>query len=75
MERRAQSLIGARLDVLAERLQQGTWVGRSQREAPEVDGDISFTADRLLRVGDYVSVRVTGSHGADLLGEAEGTAA
>ena len=74
MERRAQSLVGATLEVLAERLQQGTWVGRSQREAPEVDGDINFTAGRTLRVGDYVPVRITGSHGADLLGEAEGTA-
>jgi ribosomal protein S12 methylthiotransferase len=77
MERRAQSLVGATLEVLAERMdpQTETWRGRSQREAPEVDGDITFTSARPLRVGDYVCVRVTGTDGADLLGEAEGTAA
>ncbi|MGH2819130.1 MAG: 30S ribosomal protein S12 methylthiotransferase RimO [Actinomycetota bacterium] len=85
MARRAASLVGCTLEVLVERLvldegnsdpledrARRTWVGRSQREAPEVDGEIRFTTDRDLRVGDYVGVRVVESEGADLIGKQEG---
>ncbi|MFN2588727.1 MAG: 30S ribosomal protein S12 methylthiotransferase RimO [Actinomycetota bacterium] len=70
MEERARSLAGSRLDVLAERLDvsTGRWTGRSHREAPEVDGEITFAARRPVRVGDYVDVLITGSDGADLVG-------
>jgi tRNA A37 methylthiotransferase MiaB len=70
MERRAGSLIGTRVRVLVDRydLEDRSWVGRSQREAPEVDGEIAFSADGRLHVGDYVNVRITSSEGADLIG-------
>ena len=69
MERRAESLIGETLEVLVERLdiESGSWTGRSKREAPEIDGEITFSSDRVLAVGDYVDVVVTGTDGADLL--------
>lgn len=73
MERRASSLVGERFEVLVERWDDGagTWSGRSQREAPEVDGEITFTVDEPLRVGDYVPVRITANSGADLAGKLE----
>ncbi len=72
MAERARSLVGTRLEVLAERLDvaSGTWTGRSHREAPEVDGEITFSASRTLRVGEYVEVEITASEGADLSGRA-----
>ncbi|HEX2195343.1 MAG TPA: 30S ribosomal protein S12 methylthiotransferase RimO [Actinomycetota bacterium] len=72
MAERARSLVGTTLDVLAERLDlaSGSWSGRSHREAPEVDGEISFTASEPVRVGDYVEVEVTAADGADLCGRA-----
>jgi len=73
MERRAASLVGNVLRVLVEKLdlQTGRWSGRSHREAPEVDGDISFTADVPLAVGSFVQVRITANEGADLVGKHE----
>jgi ribosomal protein S12 methylthiotransferase len=70
MSERARSLVGTPLDVLVERLDvaSGDWTGRSHREAPEVDGEITFTAPGPVRVGDYVTVTVTSSDGADLSG-------
>ncbi|MDQ3982749.1 MAG: MiaB/RimO family radical SAM methylthiotransferase, partial [Actinomycetota bacterium] len=81
MAERARSLVGTRLEVLAERLDvpAGTWTGRSYREAPEVDGEITFRAPhatgrtasagrREVAVGDYVDVLVTGSEGPELSG-------
>lgn len=43
-------------------------MGRSQREAPEIDGEITFTSEPPLKVGDYVDVRITANEGADLTG-------
>jgi len=70
MRLRAASLVGAELEVLVERLDVGenVWLGRSQREAPEVDGEIRFTSEAPLRVGDYASVRIEGNNGVDLVG-------
>ncbi|MFN2593905.1 MAG: 30S ribosomal protein S12 methylthiotransferase RimO [Actinomycetota bacterium] len=70
MERRARSLVGSTVNVLAERLdlEEQTWAGRSKREAPEIDGEIRFSADGPIRVGDYVDVQITEAIGADLIG-------
>jgi len=70
MDRRAASLVGARLEVLAERFDvgEGHWIGRSQREAPEIDGEIRLTTDDHLHVGDYVEVTITSNEGTDLIG-------
>jgi tRNA A37 methylthiotransferase MiaB len=71
MERRARSLVGSQLEVLVERLDldEQMWTGRSQREAPEIDGEIRFASNNGVRVGDYVQVRVSSNEGADLVGE------
>lgn len=76
MERRARSLVGHRLEVLAESFDRagGTWVGRSHREAPEIDGEVRFTGATGVSVGDLVEVRITGNLGADLEGVWTGAA-
>lgn len=74
MSRRAESLVGRTFQVLVDRfdLADETWVGRSHREAPEVDGEIRFSSDSTPRVGDYVDVSIIESDGADLVGKALG---
>jgi ribosomal protein S12 methylthiotransferase len=70
MEQRARALVGRRLEVLVERLDlaEGSWSGRSHREAPEIDGEVRFTTSEHLHVGDYVDVEIEGNSGADLTG-------
>ena len=70
MARRAASLVGSRLRVMAERFDRGDemWSGRSHREAPEIDGEVVFSTSDTLVVGDLVDVVVTSSEGADLTG-------
>ncbi|MDQ3783398.1 MAG: 30S ribosomal protein S12 methylthiotransferase RimO [Actinomycetota bacterium] len=76
MDRRARSLVGHRLEVLAESFDrsEGVWVGRSHREAPEIDGEVRFTGATGVSVGDLVDVQVTGNLGADLEGVRAGRA-
>ncbi|MCD7847929.1 MAG: 30S ribosomal protein S12 methylthiotransferase RimO [Oscillospiraceae bacterium] len=45
------------------------WFGRSQNEAPEIDGKIFFTSSIQLKVGDYQYVRITDTMDYDPIGE------
>ena len=47
----------------------GQFVGRTQMDAPEVDGVI-YVKGKGLKVGDFIDVNVTGSLEYDLVGEA-----
>ncbi len=56
------------LVVLESQLPDGRFSGRSQYEAPEVDGVITVTGENLA-IGDYVQVRITAATDYDLMGE------
>jgi ribosomal protein S12 methylthiotransferase len=60
--------IGLELDILVEeKLDDKTYIGRTQFDAPEVDGVFYLTADEN-RVNNIVRVRVTDSFEHDLIG-------
>ena len=62
--RRRADLIGTTVEVLVDR----PGVGRSHREAPEIDGIIVVPVE--LAVGQFHKVTITGAEGPDLEGEA-----
>ena len=67
-----QSLEGKELDVLIEgrdEEQPNISVGRSYREAPEVDGQVYVENDADIRPGDIVRVRVLQGFTYDVVGE------
>jgi ribosomal protein S12 methylthiotransferase RimO len=75
MAQRAADRVGEIAEVLIdERLEDGRYLGRAAHQAPEVDGTTEVTAAAELAAGDLVQVRITGSDGVDLLGEATGQA-
>ena len=61
-----QSFVGKTLDVLVEGTGDGLSVGRSYRDAPEIDGMVIVEGD--LPVGEMVPVRITGAMNYDLVG-------
>ncbi len=63
--------VGRTLKVLIEGEGDGKSVGRSYRDAPEVDGLV--IVDEALSVGDMLNVRITGAMAYDLVGVAVGT--
>ncbi len=65
-----QALIGHELDVLIEGAGDGISVGRTYRDAPEVDGLVIVHGE--WPVNSMVRVRVTGAMEYDLLGEVVG---
>lgn len=48
---------------------ENAYVGRTYKDAPNVDGLIFVQSDVELMTGDFVKVRITGSYEYDLIGE------
>ncbi|MBN1177715.1 MAG: 30S ribosomal protein S12 methylthiotransferase RimO [Anaerolineae bacterium] len=61
-----QALVGQTLDVLVEGQGEGLSVGRSYRDAPEIDGLVLMEED--APVGEIVAVEVTGAMEYDVVG-------
>ena len=61
-----QSYVGKTLDVLVEGKDKGIAIGRSYRDAPEIDGLVFIEGD--AQIGDIVPVRITGGMPYDLTG-------
>lgn len=65
-----QRFIGEVMEVLIEEeMEEGRYIGRSQREAPEVDGHIEFTGGKF-HPGQWVRVKITDAGDYDLIGVA-----
>jgi ribosomal protein S12 methylthiotransferase len=60
------AMIGRRLEVLVDQVEDGVAVGRSYREAPEIDGVITIDAGSP---GDWLEIEVTASFGSELEGK------
>ena len=61
-----QSYVGKTLDVLVEGYDNGISIGRSYRDAPEIDGLV--LVEGQAEVGEIVPVRITGAMAYDLTG-------
>jgi len=61
-----QAQVGQTLDVLIEGFDQGLTIGRSYRDAPEIDGMV--LVDGQAELGSIVPVRITGAMAYDLSG-------
>jgi ribosomal protein S12 methylthiotransferase len=61
-----QSFVGKTLDVLVEGFDNGISVGRSYRDAPEIDGLVFI--EGKLEIGQIAPVRITGAMAYDLTG-------
>ncbi|MCC6297657.1 MAG: 30S ribosomal protein S12 methylthiotransferase RimO [Anaerolineales bacterium] len=61
-----QSYVGKTLDVLIEGCDKGIAIGRSYRDAPEIDGLVFVEGE--ARVGEIAPVKITGAMAYDLTG-------
>ena len=45
------------------------WFGRTENDAPDIDGKVFFTSSRRLSIGEYVRIKITDTLDYDLIGE------
>ena len=67
----AQDMVGREVLVMVEGkvADENAYVGRTYRDAPNVDGLIFINTDEELLSGDFARVKVTGAVDYDLIGE------
>jgi ribosomal protein S12 methylthiotransferase len=77
--RRNKALVGRSVEVLVEGAHEESdllLTGRTEGQAPEIDGRVIITdAPRLLYPGEFVRVRIEEAHPHDLVGAVEGEGA
>ena len=66
-----EELVGREFPVMIDAYlpQDGVYIGRTYRDAPEVDGYVFVESGRELLSGDMVRVRITAVNEYDLIGE------
>lgn len=68
---KAENTVGQTMMIMIEGYlpEEGTYIGRSYKDAPNVDGYVFVNTDRNLMSGDFVQVKIIGSYEYDLIGE------
>ncbi|WP_347840893.1 30S ribosomal protein S12 methylthiotransferase RimO [uncultured Draconibacterium sp.] len=64
-----QQKVGKEFDVIIDREESDYYVGRTEFDSPEVDGEVYITTDEELKNGTIVKVKITGAEDYDLYGE------
>ncbi len=67
-----ESWVGKKVRVLIDEPQKGepgTYIGRTERDAPDVDGQVIVHASNKLSAGDFVDVQITDALEYDLVGD------
>jgi ribosomal protein S12 methylthiotransferase len=61
--------VGKILKVIVDKKEGDFYVGRTEFDSPEVDGEVLITSIKELKNGDFVNVKITGSEDYDLYGK------
>ncbi|MFN8842545.1 MAG: 30S ribosomal protein S12 methylthiotransferase RimO [Chryseotalea sp.] len=64
-----QQKIGKTFNVLIDRKEGGSYIGRTEHDSPEVDNEVIIPADDYIRIGDFVNVKVEEATEFDLHGK------
>jgi ribosomal protein S12 methylthiotransferase len=66
-----QTMIGKILPAIIEGkvADENSYIGRTYRDAPDIDGYIFIQTDEQLVTGDFVKARIIGAYEYDLIGE------
>ncbi len=67
-EEKNAALVGSTLQVLIEREEDGRFVGRTERDAPEIDNEVYVSSEGSLRAGEFCTVRIDDATEYDLYG-------
>lgn len=63
------ALVGGEMKLFVEKVVGGEYICRSERDAPEIDGEVYLQSETPLKPGDFVVGEITGSLDFDLFAE------
>lgn len=64
-----QNKIGKIYKVIVDEANDGTYIGRSYLDSPEIDSGIIFTSKEQIPIGSFVNVKIISFDSYDLIGE------
>jgi len=67
-----QLLINTTQRVIVDRIDDGVYAGRTERDAPEIDNEVFVHSSRSLTTGEFVEVDIDGATEYDLFGSVHG---
>lgn len=66
--RKNQAKVGSVLKVLIDRDEDGLYIGRTEGDSPEVDGEVLIVKDKSLTLGAFYDVKIVDAEEFDLFG-------
>ncbi len=64
-----QKKIGKEFKAIIDRKEGEFYIGRTEFDSPEVDGEVLITSKKELKKGEFVQVEITGAEDYDLYGK------
>lgn len=66
-----EKLMGKRLTAVVEGFDKFAecYFGRTEKDAPDIDGKVFFTSENPIEIGDYVEIEISDTLDYDLMGE------
>ena len=73
MDEYNESLLDTTMEILCEGYdpEEDAYFGRSYADSPDIDGKVWFTAERTVKVGEFVPVYITDVYDGELVGVLE----
>jgi ribosomal protein S12 methylthiotransferase len=71
-ERKNEMLIGSCAKVIIDRHESGEYVGRTERDAPEIDNEVFVKSEKPLNLGGFYNVDIVDAYEYDLDGRVQG---
>jgi ribosomal protein S12 methylthiotransferase len=72
-ERNNTALIGTQQKVLVDRLEGDAYIGRTERDAPEIDNEVFIPTDAHLSPGSFYTVDIVDAYEYDLVASVPGS--
>ncbi|MBF6629156.1 MAG: 30S ribosomal protein S12 methylthiotransferase RimO [Proteiniphilum sp.] len=63
--------VGKTMKVIIDREDDEFYIGRTEYDSPEVDGEILISKERVLTIGSFCNVKIESAHPFDLFGTPE----
>ncbi|MDB4583137.1 30S ribosomal protein S12 methylthiotransferase RimO [Draconibacterium sp.] len=64
-----QQKVGEVFKVIVDKQEGEYYIGRTEFDSPEVDGEVLISSEKDLKKGDFVHVKITGAEDYDLYGK------
>lgn len=64
-----ESKIGNTLKVIIDRQDDDYYIGRTEYDSPEVDPEVLINKNKMLNIGEFYNVKITGAQAFDLYGK------